>query len=440
MNFIIIFPADDLRFLPFLVITSIGLTPACETLLLSEMSIARESSLKMLNEDVNFKDSLHTNSSGASSYKFFVPWNVDICTVEITLTKACDECNDLIFLVQSNSLPTSKLYLQSMIIPANQTGRTIIEFYPHENSWHYADVKFFEKSTANANDANSAAPAGTSPSSSSAAANASSSALLGSHLRTSKAIDNSTTVHIIDFNVTLQFSYKNNIDDAPSNENRLKSENVKDHSSNDADYLEYIPYIAKKRTFVEYPLLRQTYREFFMYDYDLVPDQNGTVPASINMTAGMPALMKFDIGDVYDVGGTLSFAISMTTADNIAGALNVNLQQHSATGSSISLGEQAIAEKLISDESKPSVGNQTVIVCLRLNEPGMPTWPDKCVYGRQSFIANTIINNTDSLTSTGLIHVPFPETVSEISRMSNPNNLQFYLFSSTLHREHGISR
>lgn len=370
------------------------------------MSIARES-LKILNEDVNFKDTLHTNSTGtSSSYKFFVPWNVDICTVEIFVTESCHECNDLIFLVQSNSLPTSKLYLQSMIIPANQTGKTIIEFYPHENSWHYADLKFFEKST---------------DASSSAMNISSSSALLASHLKTSRVADNSTTVHKIDFNVTLQFSYKNIVDDAPSNEKKVKSldvsKNLKDHSSNDADYQEYIPYIAKKRTFVEYPLLRQTYREFFMYDYDLVPDQNGTVPASINLTAGMAALMKFDIGDVYDIGGTLSFAISMTTADNVAGALNVNLQQHSSTASiSLGSGEQAIAEKLISpDESKPSLGNQTVIVCLRLNEPGMPTWPDKCVYGRQSFIANTIINNTDSLTSTGLIHVPFPETVSEIS-------------------------
>lgn len=385
-------------------VNSTGLTPSCETLLLSEMSVVRESTLRILNEDVNLKDALHTNSSAGSSYKFFVPWDVDICTVEITIKESCDECNDLIFLVQSNSLPTSKRFLQSMIIPANQTGTSTIEFYPHENSWHYVDVKFFEKSTSTiAKNANAAAPLKSVNASSSAAA--------------STALDNSTTVHRIDFNISIQFSYKSTVDPNEQGENGARKDSsnkhdLKDHPANDADYLEYVPYIPKKRTFVEYPLLRQTYREFFMYDYDLVPDQNGTVPASINLTCGMPALMKFDIGDVYDVGGTLSFAISMTTVDN---TLNENPQPHAAAGSiSLGSGEQAIAEKLISDDSKPSVGNQSVIVCLRLNEPGMPTWPDKCVYGRQSFVANSVINNTDSLTSTGLVHVPFPETVSEV--------------------------
>lgn len=235
--------------------------------------------------------------------------------------------------------------------------------------------------------------------------------------KAAKTLDNNstTTVHKIDFNISIQFSYKNTVDDIAINEQVTnKQQNVKDHQATDADYLDFIPYIPKKRTFVEYPLLRQTYREFFMYDYDLVPDQNGTVPASINLTCGSPALMKFDIGDVYDIGGTLSFAISMTTADNVLHT--ENSQPHGASASiSLGSGEQAIAEKLISNESsKPAaavVGNQSVIVCLRLNEPGMPTWPDKCVYGRQSFAANSIINNTDTLTSTGLIHVPFPETV-----------------------------
>lgn len=394
------------------------------------MSLVRESTLRILNENANFNEMLHTNSSDGRSFKFFVPWNVDICTVEITINESCNECNDLIFLVQSNSLPTSKLYQQSMIVPSNQTGTTAIEFYPHENSWHYVDVKFFQKSSASSSDASSAGNSTSSMNASTTAA----------HQKSSKALDNSTAVHKIDFNISIRFSYKNSADESANGESGSMQKDVKDHSTNnDADYLEYIPYIAKKRTFVEYPLLRQTYREFFMYDYDLVPDQNGTVPASINLTSGSPALMKFDIGDVYDVGGTLSFAISMTTADNV---LNENPQPHGAPASiSLSSGEQAIAEKLISDESKPSVGNQSVIVCLRLNEPGMPTWPDKCVYGRQSFNANSIINNTDSLTSTGLIHVPFPETVSEKQSISEikQNNVKLFIVVF-YHRAHGIYR
>lgn len=47
---------------------------------------------------------------------------------------------------------------------------------------------------------------------------------------------------------------------------------------------------------------------------------------------------------------------------------------------------------------------------MRLEEPGIPTWPDKCIYGRHAFPASSIINNTNEDTSTGLIHVPFPES------------------------------
>lgn len=53
--------------------------------------------------------------------------------------------------------------------------------------------------------------------------------------------------------------------------------------------------------------------------------------------------------------------------------------------------------------------NQTVIICMRLNEPGIPTWPDKCTYGRHILPAASIINNTNEDTRTGLIHIPFPE-------------------------------
>lgn len=362
------------------------------------MSVSREPSLKILNSNADFKDILYTNSSGGNSYKFFVPWNVDILTVELTIIKSCDDCIDVIFLVQSNSLPTSKSFLHSTIIKSNETGKFVIEFYPHENSWHYIDLKFFTKSPTNDG---SAQKDSTSFNTSTTSANTSSEF----HSTTSTTSNTSISVHSIDFNIALYFSHKN-----------INDEEFKGRKDDDEtlEYTKYMPFIPKKRNFVEYPLLRQTYREFFMYDYDLIADVNGTVPASINLTSGMPALMKFDIGDVYDIGGTLSFAISMR-ADGMIVGLNENHQHvtndnHRLGGES---GEHAVAEKLTSDESKPLplVGNQTVIVCLRLNEPGMPTWPDKCVYGRQSFIANSIINNTDPVTSTGLIHVAFPETV-----------------------------
>lgn len=362
-----------------------GLSPSCETLLLSEMTVAR-ASLRILNSDVNFTDILNTNTSGGLSYKFFVPRNVDVCTFKLTITKSCDGCNDILFFVQPHSLPTSKNYLHSSVINSSQTSDAVIEFYPHENSWHYVDLKFLEQIT------NEPLLKGNSMNASFASSSKASPLLVN--------ISKSAVQHV-EYSIIIEFRY-NNINDQNVDDSGKLEANDKDRSN---DYVKYVPLMPQSRNFDEYPLLRQTYREFFMYDYDLVPDVNGTVPISINLTSGIPVLMKFDIGDVYDIGGTLSFAIAMKY--DISGGL---IDSVPTTPTTVDLnGEAAIAEKLIStDDVKRS--NQTVIVCLRLNEPGAPTWPDKCVYGRHSFAANSVINNTDAETGTGVIHVPFPET------------------------------
>jgi hypothetical protein len=110
------------------------------------MTVTR-ATLKILNSDVVFPDLLNSNISNGNSYKFFVPRNVDVCIFTLIITKSCDTCNDVHFLVQPHSLPTSKNYLHSSIINSSQTGDGVIEFYPHENSWHYVDLKFFEQIT-----------------------------------------------------------------------------------------------------------------------------------------------------------------------------------------------------------------------------------------------------------------------------------------------------
>ncbi|KAG5671933.1 hypothetical protein PVAND_002101 [Polypedilum vanderplanki] len=349
-----------------------GLSPSCETLLLSEMTVTR-TSLRILNSDVEFNDSLYTNATAPNSYKFFVPRNVDICTFKLTITRPCIECKDINFIVQSRSLPTAKNYLHSTIINVSQINDDVIEFYPHENAWHYVDLKFLDQQNASKN---------------------ASSAIVGNN---SNAVQ-----HRIEFNMTIGFQLKNtngNIDD----DNGVENNNNRIDTSND-DFMQYIPPMPKNRLFDEYPLMRQTYREFFMYDYDLVPDVNGTVPISINLTSRMPALMKFEIGDVYDIGGTLTFAIAMKSD-----VTSTPIRDESSPSSTSSIYiEQAIAEKLTAEEAK--INNQTVIICIRLNEPGIPTFPDKCTYGRQTFPANTIINNTNDDTSMSVIHIPFPES------------------------------
>jgi hypothetical protein len=328
----------------------------------------------------------------------------------LTITKSCDGCKDINLAVQSYSLPTLKNYLHSTIINISRTKDNdnsssssnnsnsdnnnnntshydddLIEFYPIENAWHYIDVKFFDANEASSKSNSSSAPVNT--------------------LNTTNA-----AVQHIQYSILIEFQLKKTPEMDTSSQIKAGDDDANDGNKNGNDFLNFIPPMPKNRVFDEYPLLRQTYREFFMYDYDLVPDANGTVPTYINLTSRIPALMKFEIGDVYDIGGTLTFAIVMKSDsfDTSPPLSSSPSNVHHQTSSLDINGEPAIAEKLIAEEMKPS--NQTVIICIRLNEPGIPTWPDKCTYGRQTFTANAIINNTNELSGTSVVHVPFPES------------------------------
>lgn len=336
----------------------------------------------------------------------------------MTISKACEECKDINFSVQSRSLPTSKSYLHSTIINVSHINDEIIEFYPHENAWHYVDLKFFENTfgvvdgsmLSKMMNLTSSAGAGTA----------------GSMKLPNNSNNNNSTsnaVHHIEYNITIEFQYRKTTENDFMNQQQHGNDDAitdfddadDDDSNfiiydndNSKDFSRYIPPMPKHRSFYEYPLLRQTYREFFMYDYDLVPDANGSVPLSINLTSRMPTLMKFEIGDVYDIGGTVTFALAMKS--DITDGQTSSPSSSSSPIHHIDMnGEPAIAEKLIGGEEMKFT-NQTVIVCIRLNEPGIPTWPDKCTYGRHVYTANAIINNTNEDTGTSVVHIPFPES------------------------------
>lgn len=379
-----------------------GLGATCETLLHSEMSVIYTHPI-ILNGGETHTNKLLNNASEPISYKFFVPQNIAGVTLKITLLNnedgeivggigggstangnsitnewcLTDNCPCVNIYVQAHSLPTRDSYMQNAILYSNQTNEQIIEFYPEEGAWHYVDMEFI----AICGGSETNGDGGTSNS-----------------VNSSTTEDgNSSTIEIFE---SLDFTFEiifHELDDV--------IENIGN---------EIQPLFLEHRLFESYPLLRQTYREFFMFDYDLLPDVNGTVPPSLNLTSGIPSLFKFDVGDVYDIGGTLSFAVAMKNVlkngyydDGVNGKATSDARSES----------QAVAEKLIDPREKDEKvnvvrTNQTVIICMRLGEPGVPTWPDKCTYGRDILPAASVINNTDSDTSTGLVHVPFPESGS----------------------------
>ncbi|XP_035778518.1 uncharacterized protein LOC118459348 [Anopheles albimanus] len=431
-----------------------GLAASCETLLMSEMAVVRVTP-QILHVGMRHpgtlalpvRESAAQNQSEPNTYKFFVPAGVAIVTWRLHITDACLNCTDVTFFVQAHGLPTGRDYLQNALICPNQTGDVSIDFYPHESAWHYVDLDFLrpdEKLAQALTGKNSTATVAPPPA--------------------NRSLDDGSEQEVEYLRFTIELIY-HMLDDDGSSSDRTNNELPPSVEPTQTDGMGgEVAKSLPSRTFDRYPVLRQTYREFFMFDYDLLPDVNGTVPVTLNLTSGTPALMKFDVNDVYDIGGTLSFAVAMrqdlkaslidarhqestnehagvvaeklvdvqeeefipelpvtmttastttTTTSNAASTTTASTmathhdtpsdQRGSPSSSSSSASGHASAN------SSAGKANQTVIVCLRLEEPGIPTWPDKCVYGRHIYPAAIVINNTDADTNTGLVHVPFPE-------------------------------
>uniref|UniRef100_A0A182NR87 EGF-like domain-containing protein n=1 Tax=Anopheles dirus TaxID=7168 RepID=A0A182NR87_9DIPT len=412
-----------------------GLAASCETLLMSEMSVV-SANPQMLNVDVRHEGTLVGDQREPKTFKFYVPSNVSIVTWRFSITQPCSNCTDVSFHVQASALPTARNYLQNAIICPNQTGDVSIDFYPHESAWHYVDLDFLRESPP----ANGATIVAGSHGNETAGSDASSA---NEERKTEAAATNAPEAQTLMYTVELLYHAHESVAPEAAATSTPSIEESPAESADSSDESDTLAADAKSlpnRSFDRYPVLRQTYREFFMFDYDLLPDVNGTVPVTLNLTAGVPALMKFDVNDVYDIGGTLSFAVAMR--QDLKGSLID--ARHESTNEHAGV----VAEKLIDIQEEfvpelpaamttttttttttstttttavpPSTtetektrqtakANQTVIVCLRLEEPGIPTWPDKCVYGRHIYPAAIVINNTDADTNTGLVHVPFPE-------------------------------
>ncbi|TMW50020.1 hypothetical protein DOY81_004886 [Sarcophaga bullata] len=374
-----------------------------------------------INKDNGSSATLTNNSE--IIYKFFVPRHIGVATARIKFVEICLQCPDVGFYIQANAFPSisketekghQNNYMYSTIIKPNQTGEISIEFYVQPMTWHYALLKFVNQVVNVMSDQSQAESAENQQ--------------LRHHKKIEADYETTTRYHLsyvlqIDFHEATdthqQHHNKNNNGNEESNNDALNSTKSRKNSS-----------IWKPKEFrgMEfYPLLRQTYREFFMYDYDLMPDENGTVPTVLNLTAGIPAGFAFDVGEVYDIGGTLSFAVSMKHGNKASTeeAIKAMPSMPSASERSGILAEKLIGSPNVgsnngkddkemsgekSDDKTLLRSNHTIIVCMHLGEPGEPVWPDKCRYGGRLLPASSIVNNTDYNTSTGLVHVPFPES------------------------------
>ncbi|KAL9892231.1 uncharacterized protein ACN2A1_007894 isoform 1-T2 [Glossina fuscipes fuscipes] len=332
-------------------------------------------------------------------YKFYVPENIGVAKARITFLLACLQCPDVAFHIQANAFPYSttqekkheSTYKHNTIIKTNQTGEISIQFYVQPKTWHYAVLHFVKPLMMKEvfarlveNDLYNREGKQQQP----------------------KFENRMGEARELPYSLQIDLCESDHKDSATKSRSRTNESEGRSNPWKPSRY----------RDMEFYPLFRQNYREFFMFDYELVPDENGTVPELLNLTAGIPAGFTFPLGEVYDVGGTLSFALSMkqnseekTDISDFSHPAKPSMERYGILAEKLIAEPQSTAKKSGDNKSLPR-SNQTIIVCMHLAEPGEPTWPDKCRYGSRLLPASSIVNNTDATTSSGLIHVPFPES------------------------------
>lgn len=62
-------------------------------------------------------------------------------------------------------------------------------------------------------------------------------------------------------------------------------------------------------------LMRKSLPDFFLFDYEHLRE-NSTKPSAFNLTADTLSVLSFEIGRVYDVGGTLTLGFKLVDAEN----------------------------------------------------------------------------------------------------------------------------
>ncbi|XP_069936970.1 transmembrane protein 8B isoform X4 [Cherax quadricarinatus] len=65
-------------------------------------------------------------------------------------------------------------------------------------------------------------------------------------------------------------------------------------------------------------LVKKTFGGNFVFEYDLPPDENGSVPLLLNITSASPTLLAFHLEPIIDIGGTLSVELAISPYMNVS--------------------------------------------------------------------------------------------------------------------------
>lgn len=140
------------------------------------------------------------------------------------------------------------------------------------------------------------------------------------------------------------------------------------------------PHTRSINSYTSYDLIKESGSEAFLYTYNINHEEENEfmVPIPLNLTSEDFSVLKFQIDDIIDIGGTFEFSIDFRAQTDRVG--NV----------------------LFSPEDV----DQIIIGCISQDMYQIPTLPRFCEYNGVKTLAPVIMNNT---VDNSTVLIPFPE-------------------------------
>lgn len=287
----------------------------CYTFVDVTLYAKKNDGVAVVTQDVEIEVVFDTKTS--SIYKFFVPETIDHVLVTITNLHLCSNCSLIRGKVQANNIPDGN---NSLVAFELKTEFYNVDFWTEESTWYY--LVFSVDNTAN---------------------DSQSSLIAQLRYFSNKQTKNATKK--VDY-------YKKSSLKKYRRAESLSSVFVK-----------------------QYDLVRFSSNENFVFSYDLGVYDDEEVVISLNLTSTEFTVLKFNLNDFTDVGGSLHFIVAYKPR-----------------------------RKGRVFEKEPE--KHTVVACIRNGAKEIPTWPNKCTLNNVQNDSPVILNKTSTNSS---VVIPFPE-------------------------------
>ncbi|XP_063607987.1 post-GPI attachment to proteins factor 6-like isoform X1 [Penaeus indicus] len=289
-------------------ITQAGLFPSCHSWLQSEVEYRQEDQITTVVPEIHSHQEiqLYQKVEGSEYYRFYVPSSTWLVVVNISKCVVLDEGEG------SPSCPIDVGFRTRALPDPNSTDTVVhncaddgevctVEVVPEEEAWHYIQLSTHQAA-----------------------------------VQLSMAVKfymcdepGGSSYHLLSRLYLNQLcSEGSSIQNLPLMSNDTANEvNSTTESEENADNMEsrrilFMPSVKRKRNLQDscwprHNLVKKTFGGNFVFEFDLPPDENGSVPLLLNITNDSPTLLTFNLEPIIDIGGTLSVELAVSPFMNI---------------------------------------------------------------------------------------------------------------------------